>query len=101
MQGLKHLGPVEYTVNEALRNDLSDDGICARVKQGGSTVFHFSGTCAMGSVVNSECEVMGIEKLRVVDASVIPIPLGAHYQAAVYALAEQVRRPPYTPSDYE
>jgi choline dehydrogenase-like flavoprotein len=90
MQGLKNLEAVEYTVQESFRHDVSDSGIRARVKQGGSTVFHYSGTCAMGSVVDATCQVKGIEKLRVVDASVFPIPLGAHYQATTYALAEQV-----------
>ncbi|RSL55913.1 hypothetical protein CEP54_009122 [Fusarium duplospermum] len=90
MKNLEGLDAVEYTIDEALRDDLSDGAVAARVRQGGSTVFHYSGTCAMGTVVDAECRVKGVEGLRVVDASVFPMPLGAHYQAAAYALAEQV-----------
>lgn len=90
MQGLNDMEAVEYTVDHSLRTDLSDEAIDARVKQRGSTVFHPSGTCAMGSVVDSRCRIKGIGKLRVVDASIFPIPLGAHYQATTYALAEEV-----------
>lgn len=42
------------------------------------TIWHYSGTCAMGkpgdrnAVLNSELEVIGIENLRVMDASVMP-----------------------------
>ena len=90
MKNLIGLDAVEYTIDEALRDDLSDVAVAARVKQGGSTVFHYSGTCAMGTVVDAECRTRGVEGLRVVDASVFPLPLGAHYQAATYALAEQV-----------
>jgi choline dehydrogenase-like flavoprotein len=43
----------------------------------------------MGKVVDSSCEVFGMEGLRVVDASVTPVPLAAHYQVPVFALAEQ------------
>ncbi|RSL73582.1 hypothetical protein CEP53_000666 [Fusarium sp. AF-6] len=90
MKNLEGLNAVEYTIDEALRDDLSDAAVAVRVKQGGSTVFHYSGTCAMGTVVDAECRVKGVEGLRVVDASVFPMPLGAHYQAATYALAEQM-----------
>jgi choline dehydrogenase-like flavoprotein len=46
------------------------------------------GTCSMGKVVDSSFRVNGVSNLRLVDASVIPVPIAAHIQATVYALAE-------------
>ena len=53
------------------------------------TLYHPAGTLAMGTVVDTNLSVYGIQGLRVVDASVIPLPIAGHYQACVYALAEQ------------
>ena len=47
------------------------------VQRRAHTLYHPVGTCAMGSVVDAECRVLGLEGLRVVDASVMPtIPRG-------------------------
>ena len=43
----------------------------------------------MGSVVDSNLCVYGVDNLRIVDASVIPTPIAGHLQVCVYALAEQ------------
>jgi choline dehydrogenase-like flavoprotein len=84
-------GAVEYAIDEDMRGDFSDKALRKRLLNSVETVNHGSGTCAMGTVVDTECKVKGIEGLRVIDSSVIPFPLGAHYQATVYAMAEQVR----------
>ncbi|KAI2783651.1 putative GMC oxidoreductase [Daldinia loculata] len=54
---------------------------------------HFSGTCSMmarelGGVVDDRLRVYGCENLRVCDASIFPISVGASSVASVYALAE-------------
>ena len=61
-----------------------DEAIDARVERFGGEFYHRAGTCAMGRVVDGECRVLGV-----VDATVIPLPIGARYQAMVYALVEK------------
>jgi choline dehydrogenase len=51
---------------------------------------HMVGTCPMGSVLDAECRVRGIEGLRVVDASSMPIiPAGNTYLGCVM-VAERI-----------
>ncbi|KAI1097857.1 GMC oxidoreductase [Jackrogersella minutella] len=69
--------------------DSSDDYLDSRIMAQGMSTFHGSSTCSMGTVVDADLRVKGVQNLRVVDASVFPISIGAHIQAAVYALAEQ------------
>ncbi|KIN05101.1 GMC oxidoreductase [Oidiodendron maius Zn] len=73
----------------ALTPESTDEELDARVARVGNTFYHVAGTASMGKVVDVQLKVYGIERLRVVDASVIPVPISAHYQAIVYALAEK------------
>lgn len=43
----------------------------------------------MGKVVDTDLKVKGVQALRIVDVSVIPINLATHLQVPAYALAEQ------------
>ncbi|KAI1207014.1 GMC oxidoreductase [Annulohypoxylon truncatum] len=74
---------------EPLSVDSSDEYLDSRVKAAGMSTFHGSSSCSMGTVVDTDLRVKGVQNLRIVDASVFPISIGAHIQAAVYALAEQ------------
>ncbi len=59
------------------------------VRQTGDTIFHPGGTCAMGTVVDQGLSVRGVRGLRVVDASVMPLPVSGNIHAAVLAVAEK------------
>jgi choline dehydrogenase len=55
----------------------SEADIMDFVQRRAHTVYHPVGTCAMGAVVDGELRVLGLDGLRVVDASVMPtIPRG-------------------------
>jgi len=55
----------------------SEADIMDFVERRAHTLYHPVGTCAMGSVVDEQLRVIGLEGLRVVDASVMPtIPRG-------------------------
>jgi choline dehydrogenase len=43
------------------------------VRANAMTTYHFAGTCAIGSVVDQQLRVHGVEGLRVADASVMPV----------------------------
>ncbi|RYP01428.1 hypothetical protein DL764_006221 [Monosporascus ibericus] len=58
------------------------------------SMWHMAGTCAMlprerGGVVNTALKVYGVDGLRVVDSSAIPLVSTANLQATVYAFAER------------
>lgn len=65
------------------------------VKDSFTSVWHPIATLAMmkeefGGVVDSRLKVYGIENVRVVDASVLPIQLSAHLSSSLYGIAEKV-----------
>ncbi len=69
--------------------DLADD-----IRQRSGTVYHPSGTCAMGPdpkrhVVDSRLRVHGMERLRVVDASIFPALTSGNTNAPVIMVAEK------------
>ncbi|WP_329111054.1 GMC family oxidoreductase N-terminal domain-containing protein [Micromonospora sp. NBC_01699] len=67
----------------------SDADLRTYIRQYAHSIFHPGGTCAMGSVVDAELKVQGIDGLRVVDASVMPAPVRGNPNAAVIAIAEK------------
>ena len=73
----------------ALHPTSADADIDARIQSTGAAHYHSTGSVAMGQVVGTNLCVKGVRGLRVADASVIPVPIGGHPQATLYALAEQ------------
>ena len=65
----------------------------AAVRKFSSTVYHPVGTCRMGSdqasVVDPELRVRGVDRLRVVDASVMPKITSANTNAASFMIGEK------------
>ena len=49
-----------------------DASLIAHIERNTTTIYHPVGTCGMGRVVDAELRVLGMESLRVVDASVMP-----------------------------
>jgi choline dehydrogenase len=67
----------------------SDSDLREYVRGYAHSIFHPAGTCAMGAVVDAELRVLGIDALRVVDASVMPTLVRGNPNAAVIAIAEK------------
>lgn len=65
------------------------------IREDAASAYHPCGTCKMGSpkdvsaVVDSELRVLGVEGLRVIDASVFPTVPSANINAATIMLAEK------------
>ena len=53
------------------------------------TVFHPTSSCAIGAVVDNDLRVMGVEGVRVCDASVMPTVVRGNTNAPVIAMAER------------
>ena len=71
----------------------NDDGLWQFARNTGGTVFHCVGTCRMGSddasVLDPQLRVRGVERLRVIDASVMPQITSANTNATSLMIGER------------
>ena len=67
----------------------SEDALRAHVARTTFPIYHPVGTCAIGSVVDTDLRVEGLEGIRVVDASVMPVVPRGNTNAPMIAIAER------------
>jgi choline dehydrogenase len=85
----------KYRAREILPGDSaqSDEDLVSYVRAQAYTVHHPVSTCRMGSdplaVVDPQLRVVGLEGVRVADASVFPSIIGGNTNAAVVMIAEK------------
>lgn len=78
-------------------SELDDESLLEKwIVENTITDWHPIGTCAMGGrggvkdgVVDERLRAYGLNGLRVIDASTMPLQISAHPQATVYAIAEK------------
>jgi choline dehydrogenase len=103
--GLRHVmalagsAPLKAIITSEIRPAFpaaTDDDLLGYAQATGHTCWHPTGTCRMGSdpgaIVDPQCRVNGVERLRVVDASVFPFITSSNTNAPVFMLAERVAR---------
>ncbi|HEY5189100.1 MAG TPA: FAD-dependent oxidoreductase [Solirubrobacteraceae bacterium] len=69
--------------------DHSDASLIEHIERNTTTLYHPVGTCAMGAVVDDELRVLGVDSLRVIDASVMPTPVRGNTNAPTIMIAER------------
>jgi choline dehydrogenase len=96
VQSLAASAPLRGVITREIRPALasaSDAGLLEYAQKTGHTCWHPTGTCRMGedtaAVVDVHCRVKGVERLRVVDASVFPFLTSSNTNVPVFMLAER------------
>ena len=84
----------KYRLKEVYTRDGMDDAeLMDHIRARADTIYHPVGTCRMGrdalAVTDPQLRVRGIERLRVVDASVMPTLIGGNTNAATVMIAEK------------
>ncbi|TGR23046.1 MULTISPECIES: GMC family oxidoreductase N-terminal domain-containing protein [unclassified Mesorhizobium] len=71
----------------------TDEKLADYVRRDASSVFHPAGSCKMGhddmAVVDSKLRVLGVERLRVIDASIMPVVTSGNTNAPSIMIGEK------------
>jgi choline dehydrogenase len=87
--------PTEYLPGEAVAPDDDDPALAKAAGDIGTTIFHPVGTAKMGrdtdqfAVVDERLRVIGLERLRVVDASIMPTITSGNTNSPTIMIAEK------------
>jgi choline dehydrogenase len=85
----------KYLGRELLPGDeaRTDDELVEYARRNGSTVYHATCTCKMGSdemaVVDDRLRVRGLDRIRVIDASIMPSVTSTNTNAPTFMIAEK------------
>jgi choline dehydrogenase len=88
-KALARYRPEEFRPGPAVQADADLERAAGEL---GTTIFHPIGTGAMGSVVDARLRVKGLERLRVIDASVMPRITSGNTNAPTTLIAEKGAR---------
>jgi choline dehydrogenase len=87
--------PKELNVKEVVpgADGDTDEGLLDYIRANGDTAFHFSGTARIGTddmaVVDPQLRVRGVDRLRVIDASVMPTIASGNINPGVLMIGEK------------
>ncbi len=87
--------PKKYDIKEIAPgpDGDTDEGLLDYIREHSDTGFHYCGTARMGkddmAVVDPQLRVHGVDKLRVIDASVMPTIISGNINAAVLMIGEK------------
>ncbi|PZS26226.1 MAG: choline dehydrogenase [Pseudonocardiales bacterium] len=77
------------TSSFSVPDSSTDEDLLAFTRRVGMTDFHPTSTCAIGAVVDRRLQVLGLDGLRVVDASVMPSVIRGNTNAPTIMIAEK------------
>jgi choline dehydrogenase len=83
------LAPYLETPFAACEDPDDDAALRAYIRNYTQTLYHPTSTCAIGTIVDDELRVNGVDGLRVVDASVMPTVVRGNTNAPTSAIAER------------
>ncbi len=96
LRGIMNQDVMRHYIAEELQpgeSCVSDEDLLAFSRATATTVYHPTSTCRMGSdpnaVVDERLRVHGFERLRVVDASIMPTLVSGNTNAAAVMIGEK------------
>jgi choline dehydrogenase len=88
ISGTGAMKPYVENVYSAPESDAERD-LRTFIRRNTQPIYHPSGTCAMGSVVDASLRVLGVDRLRVIDASIMPTVIRGNTNAPTMMIAEK------------